>query len=103
MCQFLFQAGDAQRTRHFFFHTELSRQATRMHTHTHTHTHIYSISGLPRWLSGKESAFNVGDIASIPGSGRSPGEGNGNLLYPCLGNPMDRGVWWAIGLEVTKS
>ena len=51
----------------------------------------------------KESAFDAGDLASIPGSGRSPGEGNGNLLYPCLGNPMDRGVWRAIGLEVTKS
>ena len=34
--------------------------------------------GLPQWLSGKESAFSVGDTGSIPGSGRSPGEGNGN-------------------------
>ena len=47
--------------------------------------------GLPRWLSGKESACNAGDTGSIPGSGISPGEGNGNLLqYSCLGNPMDR-------------
>ena len=48
---------------------------------------------------GKDSAFNVedtGDAGSIPGSGRSPGEGNGNpLQYSCLGNPMDRGAWWA--------
>ena len=47
--------------------------------------------GLPWQLSGKESSFNAGDTAdsdSIPGSGRSPGEGNGNLLqYSCLGNP----------------
>ena len=36
------------------------------------------------------------DVGSIPGSGRSPGEGNGNpLQYSCLGNPMDRGTWWA--------
>ena len=36
------------------------------------------------------------DAGSIPGSGRSPGEGNGNpLQYSCLGNPMDRGAWWA--------
>ena len=45
---------------------------------------------------GKESACNAGDLGSIPGLGRSPGEGNGNPLhYSCLGNPMDRGAWWA--------
>ena len=44
----------------------------------------------------KASACNVGDPGSIPGLGRSPGEGNGNpLLYSCLGNPMDRGAWQA--------
>ena len=44
----------------------------------------------------KESSCNVGDLALIPGSGRSPGEGNGNpLQYSCLENPMDRGAWWA--------
>ena len=42
----------------------------------------------------KQSACNVGDLGSIPESGRSPGEGNGNpLKYSCLENPMDRGVW----------
>ena len=41
----------------------------------------------------KESACNAGDLGLIPGSGRSPGEGNGNLLqYSCLENPMDRGA-----------
>ena len=46
---------------------------------------------------GRASACNVGDPGSIPGSGRSPGEGNGNpLQYPCLENPMDRGAWWTI-------
>ena len=50
------------------------------------------INGLPRWLSGKGSAHQAGDVGLIPGSGRSPGEGDGNLLqYSCLGNPMDRG------------
>ena len=48
------------------------------------------------WLSGKESACNVGDLGLIPGLGRSPGEGNGYpLQYSCLGNPMGRGTWWA--------
>ena len=44
--------------------------------------------GPPRWLSGKESACNSGDVGLIPGWGRSPGGGNGNpLQYSCLGNP----------------
>ena len=63
--------------------------------------------GLPWWLSDKESACSAGaavDRGSIPGSGRSPGEGNGNLLqYCCLENPMDRGGWRAIVQGVTKS
>ena len=52
---------------------------------------------------GKESACNAGDLGSIPGSGRSPGEGNGNpLQYSCLENPMDRGAWQAIIHAVTR-
>ena len=52
--------------------------------------------GLSLWLSGKESAYQVEDMSSIPGSRRSFGEGNGNpLQYSCLGNPMDRGAWCA--------
>ena len=44
----------------------------------------------------KAFACKAGDLGSIPGSGRSPGEGNGNpLQYSCLGNSMDRGAWWA--------
>ena len=54
--------------------------------------------------SGKESACNVGDLGSIPGSGRSPGEGNGNpLQYPCLENPMDGGTWYATVHGAPKS
>jgi len=53
--------------------------------------------GFPGGSVGKESACNAGDSGSIPPSGRSPGEGNGNpLQYSCLGNPMDRGAWCAI-------
>ena len=52
----------------------------------------------------KASAWDAGDPGSIPGLGRSPGEGNGNpLLYPCLENLMDGGAWWAIVHGVTKS
>ena len=52
----------------------------------------------------KESACNGGDLGLIPGSGRSPGEENGNpLQYSCLENPMDRGAWQAIVHGVTES
>ena len=50
------------------------------------------------------NAEGARDLGSIPGSGRSPGEGNGNpLQHPCLGNPMDKGTWWAIIHQVAKS
>ena len=53
---------------------------------------------------GKASVYNAGDPGSIPGSGRSPGEGNGNpLQYYCLENPMDRGAWQATVHGVAKS
>ena len=54
---------------------------------------IKQSGGFPCSSVGKESACNVGDLGSIPGLGRSPGEGNGNpLQYSCLENPMDRGA-----------
>ena len=60
--------------------------------------------GFSRWLSGKESTCNAEDTGLIPGSGRSPGEGNGNpLQYSCLGNPVDRGMWQATVHGVSKS
>ena len=60
--------------------------------------------GFPGGSDAKESACNVGDQGSILGLGRSPGEGNGySLHYSCLGNPMDRGVLWAIIHSVAKS
>ena len=53
--------------------------------------------GLPRWLSDEESACQAGDMRLIPGSGRCPGEGNGNpLQYSFQRNSMDIGAWWAI-------
>ena len=52
----------------------------------------------------KKSACSAGDLGSIPGSERSPGEGNGNpLQYPCLGNPVDGGAWQATVHGVAKS
>ena len=66
-----------------------------------THSNIL---GLPRGLSGKESACNAGDPGSIPGSGRSTGEGNGNPLQcSCLENPMDRGAWQVTVHRVAES
>ena len=59
--------------------------------------------GFPGGSNGKGSTCNVGDLGSIPGSGRSGG-GNGNpLRYSCLENSMDRGAWWATVHEITKS
>ena len=60
--------------------------------------------GFPGGSEDKASACNVGDPGSIPGLGRSPGEGNGNpLQYSCLENPMDRGTWRATVHGVAKS
>ena len=60
--------------------------------------------GFPGDSNGKESACNAGDPGSIPGSGRSPGEGNGNpLQYFCLENPLDKGARQAVVHGVTKS
>ena len=59
------------------------------------------VFGFPGGSEVKASACNAGDLGSIPGSGRSPGEGNGNpLQYSCLENPMDGGAW---GLQSTGS
>ena len=58
----------------------------------------------PGGSDGKASAYNAGDPGLIPGSGRSPGEGNGNpLQYSCLENPMDGRTWRATVHGVVKS
>ena len=60
--------------------------------------------GFPGGSDGKESVCNAGDLGSIPGLRRSPGEGTGNLFqYSCLENSMDRGTWKAVVHGVTKS
>ena len=62
-----------------------------------------SLLGFPRNSVGKESACCAGDRGSIPGSGRSPREGNSNpLQYSCLKNPIDRGAWQAAVHGVTR-
>ena len=61
-------------------------------------------SGFLGGSDDKASACNAGDLRSIPGSGRFPGEGNGRPLHcSCLGNSMDRGAWWAKVHEVAES
>ena len=61
-------------------------------------------TGFPGGSVVKSLPANAGDTGSILGSGRSPGEGNGNpLQYSCLGNPMDRGTWQATAHGVAKS
>ena len=60
--------------------------------------------GFPGGSEVKVSACNAGDLGSIPGLGRSPGEGNGKpVQYSCLGNPRDRGAWQATVHEVVKN
>ena len=60
--------------------------------------------GFPCSSAGRESACSAGDPGSALGSGRSPAEGNSNLLqYPCLENLMDTGAWWAAVRGVAKS
>ena len=62
------------------------------------------MQGFPGGSDGKASVYGVGDPGSIPGLGRSLGEGNGNpLQYSCLENSMDGEAWWAEVHEVTKS
>ena len=65
---------------------------------------LKNISDFPGGSDGKASACNVGDLGSIPGLGRSPGEGNGNSLqYSCLEKSMDGGAWQATVHEISKS
>ena len=60
--------------------------------------------GFPGGSGGELSACNVGNLGSIPGLGRSPGEGNGNpFQYSCLENPVNGGAWWATVHGVAKS
>ena len=72
-------------------------------THRLTQRHTLMV-GFPGGSDGKESACSAGDLGSIPGLGRSPGEGNGHpLQYFCLENPMDRAAWQAPVHRVPKN
>ena len=71
---------------------------------THSSILAWIIPWTIRGSEGKEPTCSAGDPGSIPGSGGSSGEGNGNpLQYSCLENSMDRGAWWATVHGVTKS
>ena len=64
---------------------------------------MQSVSNFPGGSVVKNLPANAGDVGSIPGTERSPGDGNGNpLQYSCLRNPINRGAWQAIVHEVTK-
>ena len=65
---------------------------------------IFLVYSFPSVSDSEESTYNAGELGSILGAGRSPGEGHGNpLQYSCLENPMDRKTWWAEVLGVAKS
>ena len=86
-----------------FFLFSLSSQSVHLSA-SHAFRIQYAFHLFPGGLDGKVSAYNAGDLGSIPRLERFPGEGNGNpLQYSCLENPMDRGVWWATVHGVTKS
>ena len=79
-----------------------------MKCHTIVETSLEKLSIFNKPFPGssevKVSACNAGDLGSIPGLGRSPGDGNGNpLQFSCLEDPMDRGAWWATVHLVAKS
>ena len=77
---------------------------TKQQGQNHLKTGNISSLGFPGGSEGKESACNAGDLGSIPGLGRSSGEGNDSpFQYSCLENSMDIGAWGAIVHEVTKS
>ena len=81
---------------------EVTRSQTWLSNWTELNWFYYK--GFPWGSDGKESAYNVGDLGSIPELGRPPGEGNDSpLQYFCLENSMDRGAWWAIVYGVTNS
>ena len=82
----------------------LNLPVSEVHFHYYIVFHCMYIQSFPGGSDGKESACNAGNLGSIPGSGRSPGEENGNpLQHSCLENSMDRGAWEVIVDGVTKS
>ena len=73
-------------------------------TKTHANVHSRNTLHFPGGSAVENPAAHAGDAGSVPGSGVSPGEGNGHPLQcSCLENPMDGGAWWATVHEVVKS
>ena len=98
--------GQEQRGKmHIYIHTH-KYACVYTHTHTHTHTHrcMQIIHGaFQAALVVKNWSSSAGNLGLIPGSGRSPGEGNGNPLQcSCLGNPTEGGAWRATVHGVIK-
>ena len=87
------------------WHTAMPRKRDqRCENRHHYNVDFIVFMGFPGGSDGKASAYNAGDLGSIPGSGRSPAEGNDcPLHYSGLENPMDRGAWWAAVHGVAKS
>ena len=80
----------------FFFLTAPETYFLALFLTTDTLSSLDLTTGTPGGSDGEETACNTGDLGSIPGSGRSPKEGNGNpFLYSCLENSIDREAWWA--------
>ena len=90
------------------FHPAVIRISSKKMVYKKLHT-LAVVFGLPRWRQWVQNPpANAGDLTgdpgSLPGSGRCPGEGNGNpLQYSYLENPIDRGAWWATAHSVAQS
>ena len=87
-------------------HTKVtySPSITNIQSNSYVQTYSRTANNTTLGVSAvKNLPANAGDVSSIPGLGRSPGDGNGKpLQYPCLGNPMDRRAWQAVVYRVTK-
>ena len=87
-------------------HTKVtySPSITNIQSNSYVQTYSRTANNTTLGVSAvKNLPANAGDVSSIPGLGRSPGDGNGKpLQYPCLGNPMDRRAWQAVVYSVTK-
>ena len=93
ICQKVWKTAVATGLEKVSFHSSTKEgQSQRMLKLPHNCIHL---KYFPSGSEGRASACSVGDLGSMPGLGRSPGEGSGNpLQYSCLENPMDRGAWW---------
>ena len=90
-------------TKRKYLTSSLPAPNNKKHRHSEFIQILTQVWGFPGGSDGEESACSAGDLGSISGSGRSPGEGNGYpLQYSCLENPKDRGAWWATESNMTE-